>query len=85
MLCEVQIQGNLHFMVYTLLLMEWKTVWINRLTLGSSRSTEMVDRSEDEPEGLLFITADPQYLHGCLEFGKLLGGALLLLSLTDSI
>lgn len=58
---------------------------LNNLTLGGSRSTEMVDRSQDEPESLLFITADPQNLHGCLEFGKLLGGSQLLLSLTDSI
>lgn len=71
-------------MVCAILSIECKTLWINNLTLGASRSTEMVDCSQDEPEGLLFITTDPQNLHGCLEFGKLLGGTLLLLSLTDS-
>lgn len=81
----MQIQGDLPFIVCAVLLKEWKAVRINSLTLGSSGSTEMVDGCEDEPEGLLFITADPQYLHGCLEFGKLLGGALLLLRLTESI
>lgn len=43
----------------------------------------MVDGPENQPESPLLITADPQNLHGCLQFGKLLGGPLLILSLAD--
>lgn len=63
---------------------EWKNHSVSNLTLGCSRSPEMVDGPEDEPEGPLLITADPQNLHGCLQLGKLLGGPLLILSLADS-
>lgn len=44
----------------------------------------MVNGPKDKPEGPLLITADPQNLHGCLQLGKLLGGPLLILCLTDS-
>lgn len=62
---------------------QWKTIWFISLTLGSASSPKMVDGCKDEPEGLLFITTDPQNLHGCLQLGKQLGGSLLLLSLGD--
>ncbi len=54
---------------------------MSNLTLSSSCSPEMVDGPEDEPEGPLLVTADPQNLHGCLQLGELLGGPLLILSL----
>lgn len=51
------------------------------LTLGRSCSSQMVDGPEDQPEGPLLVAADPQHLHGRLQLGKLLGGALLILGL----
>lgn len=57
---------------------------MGNLTLGSSCSPKMVDGPEDEPECPLLITTDPQNLHGCLQLGKLLGGPLLIFSLSDN-
>lgn len=57
---------------------------VSNLTLSCSCCPKMVDGPEDEPEGPLLITTDPQDLHGCLQLGKLLGGPLLILSLADS-
>lgn len=58
--------------------------FVSNLTLSSSCCPKMVDGPQDEPEGPLLITTDPQNLHGCLQLGKLLRGPLLILSLADS-
>lgn len=50
-------------------------------TFGGSGSAQVIDGSQDEPQGLLLLTGHSQDLHGSLEFGELLSSSLLLLGL----
>lgn len=50
-------------------------------TFGGSGSAQVIDGSQDEPQGLLLLTGHSQDLHGRLEFGELLSSSLLLLGL----
>lgn len=53
-------------------------------TFGGPGSPQVINGPQDEPQGLLLLTGDPQHLHGCLEFGELLRRSLLLLGLRRS-
>lgn len=50
-------------------------------TFGGSGSAQVIDGSQDQPQGLLLLSGHSQDLHGSLEFGELLRGSLLLLGL----
>lgn len=52
-------------------------------TFGGSCSPQVVNGSQDEPQGLLLFTRDAQHLHGCLQLGELLRGSLLVLRLEE--
>ena len=51
------------------------------VTFGGACSPQVVDGSQDEPTGFLFIRGDAQHLHGPLELTELLSCFLLLLRL----
>ena len=51
------------------------------VTFGGACSPQVVDGSQDEPAGFLFIRGDAQHLHGRLELTELLSCLLLLLRL----
>lgn len=52
-----------------------------QVTFGGSCSPQVVDGSQNEPAGLLFIGGDAQHLHGRLQLTKLLSCLLLFLRL----
>lgn len=52
-----------------------------QVTFGSACSPQVVDGSQDEPAGFLFICGDAQHLHGGLQLTELLSRLLLLLRL----
>lgn len=53
-------------------------------TFGGPGSPQVINGSQDEPQGLLLLARHPQHLHGGLEFGELLRCSLLLLGLRRS-
>lgn len=53
-------------------------------TFGGSGSTQVIDGSQDEPQGPLLLSGHSQDLHGRLQFGELLSSPLLLLGLHRS-
>lgn len=53
-------------------------------TFGGAGSPQVINGSQDEPQGLLLLAGHPQDLHGGLEFGELLRCSLLLLGLRRS-
>lgn len=50
-------------------------------TFGGPGGAQVIDGSQDQPQGLLLLPGHSQDLHGCLEFGELLSSSLLLLGL----
>ena len=56
----------------------WAPRWV---TFGGACSPQVVDGSQDEPAGFLFVRGDAQHLHGRLELTELLSCLLLLLRL----
>lgn len=52
-------------------------------TFSGSSGPQMINSSQDEPEGLLLFTRDAQHLHGCLQLGELLWGSLLVFRLDE--
>lgn len=56
----------------------WAPRWV---TFGGACSPQVVDGSQDEPAGFLFVRGDAQHLHGRLELTELLSRLLLLLRL----
>lgn len=50
-------------------------------TFSRARCPQVVNGTEDKPEGFLLFTGDAQHLHGCLQLGELLQGSLLVFRL----